>query len=164
MKTYYYYYDKEEDITTFCELDEELYCLRATFQTANGIFSTNSPLTPAHLFLPESSFLDFIDELSPISQEQFKDKWNISNKKYLIHWENLKNKYQINQSIKTSISFFPPLGVIVQFGEIFYGLVNYNDCKAILGENQMYPHQQIQLYIEHFDDDNLWIKFSTKSN
>lgn len=55
---------------------------------------------------------------------------------------------------------FYPQGVIVQYGERFYGLANYKDCESHLGLKNMYPQQKIRLYVESFDNENLWINFS----
>lgn len=161
MNTYYSYYDAEENITTFYELDEELYCLRTTFKTLTDVFNSNSPLTPSHLFLPEGSFSDCIEKFIQITKEEFLNIWKQANNKYLSLWEKLKNSYQINQKIETTIVYFPQQEVIVQFGENFYGLANYNDCLSILNADRMYPNNLISLYIESFDDDNLWVNFST---
>ena len=49
---------------------------------------------------------------------------------------------------------------IVQYHEKFYGLANYKDCESLLSSNSMYPQQKIRLYIENFDNENLWINFS----
>ena len=64
---------------------------------------------------------------------------------------------------ETEIVCFYPQGVIVQYNEEFFGFVDYNDCKSVLGASNMYPQQKIKLFVENFDDDNLWVNFSIKS-
>ncbi|WP_228129365.1 hypothetical protein [Acinetobacter modestus] len=101
--------------------------------------------------------------LTPIKKEEFLNFWDQSISKYLKRWNELKNKFKIGEMIETEIVCFYPQGVIVQYDEEFFGFVDYNDCKSVLGASNMYPQQKIKLFVENFDDDNLWVNFSIKS-
>jgi hypothetical protein len=50
--------------------------------------------------------------------------------------------------IETEIVCFYPQGVIVQYNEEFFGFVDYNDCKSVLGASNMYPQQKIKLLLK----------------
>ena len=122
--------------------------------------NTSLSIEQAHFFLPEGNFSDILDKIISIEKSEFLNFWNQSISKHLSAWNKLKKKFNIGQHIETEIVCFYPQGVIVQYHEKFYGLANYKDCESLLGSNNMYPKQKIRLYIENFDNENLWINFS----
>ncbi|USA47289.1 hypothetical protein NDN11_03970 [Acinetobacter sp. C26M] len=159
MYSYYKYTDIDAS-TILYELDQIHYCLRAIYITPSIILNTAFINEQSNFFLPEGCFEEHLEELSLITKEEFLSFWSISTSQYLDAWNRLKTKFQINQCIDSEIVCFYPQGVIVQYSEIFFGLVNYKDCEFILGSENMYPQQKIKLYVQNFDDQNLWINFS----
>ncbi|WP_335984829.1 hypothetical protein [Acinetobacter haemolyticus] len=160
--TYYKNTDIDGTIVLY-ELDQEYYCLRAVCITSSIILNTSFINEQSNFFLPEGSFSENLEELSVSTKEEFLNFWNKSTSQYLNAWNELKTKFQINQNVDSEIVCFYPQGVIVKFNEIFFGLVNYKDCEFILGSTNMYPQQKINLYVQNFDDDNLWISFSVNT-
>lgn len=159
MHSYYKYTDTDGTIVLY-ELDQEYYCIRAICVTSSIILNTAFINETSSFFLPEGSFSEQLKELSVTTKDEFLNFWSISTSQYLDAWNHLKTKFQINQCIDSEIVCFYPQGVIVQYSEIFFGLVNYKDCEFILGSENIYPQQKIKLYVQNFDDENLWINFS----
>lgn len=154
-----YFKDEYQGNIYLYELDDDLYCLRAIFITTTDIFNTNLSIEQSQFFLPEGSFEDRLEHLLIISKEEFQCYWKLSISSHISRWNSLKAKLNIGQKMNTQIVCFYPQGVIVNFKEDFYGLANYEDCLSILGSKHMYPHQHIELFIDHFDDENLWVNF-----
>lgn len=159
MYSYYKYTDIDKTIILY-ELDQEHYCLRAICSTSSIILNTAFINEQSNFFLPEGSVEEHLEELSLITKEEFLSFWNKSISQHIDAWDSLKSKIHINQNIDTEIVCFYPQGVIVKYGEIFWGLVNYKDCESILGTDNIYPQQKIKLYVQNFDDENLWVNFS----
>ncbi|MEB6480823.1 hypothetical protein [Acinetobacter vivianii] len=159
MYSYYKNTDRNGAIDLY-ELDQEYYCLRAICITSTIILNSAVIDEQSNLFLPEGSFSENLEQLSVTTKEEFLNFWHKSTSRHLDAWNSLKCKLHINQSIDTEIVCFYPQGVIVKYNEIFLGLVNYKDCESILGSENMYPQQKINLYVQNFDDENLWINFS----
>ncbi|MBH2002957.1 MAG: hypothetical protein I8H98_11950 [Moraxellaceae bacterium] len=162
MYSYYKYIDTDGEITLY-EVDQEYYCLRSIFVNSSECINTNLSIKQTNFFLPEGNFSESLDILTPIKKEEFLNFWDQSISKYLKRWNELKNKFKIGEMIETEIVCFYPQGVIVQYDEEFFGFVDYNDCKSVLGASNMYPQQKFKLFVENFDDDNLWVNFSIKS-
>lgn len=146
------------------ELDDTFYCLRAIYVKQPFIFNTNLTVEHASYFLPEGCFADALDEIEQISKDKFLYYWHLSISPHLKDWQKLKEKFKIGQFIKTYIVCFYPQGVIVQFGEKFYGLANDHECLCVLGAQKMYSNTTIELCIDKFDDENLWVIFSTPAS
>jgi len=149
LYSYYKYIDTDGEITLY-EFDQEYYCLRSIFVNSSECINTNLSIEQTNFFLPEDNFSESLDMLTPIKKEEFLNFWDQSISKYLKRWNELKNKFKIGEMIETEIV-------------CFYPLVDYNDCKSVLGASNMYPQQKIKLFVENFDDDNLWVNFSIKS-
>lgn len=158
----YYKNTDEDDVMVLYELDQEYYCLRAICVTPSVILNSAVIDEQSNFFLPEGSFSENLEQLSVTTKEDFLNFWHKSTFQYLEAWNRLKTRFQINQCIDSEIVCFYPQGVIVKFGESFYGLANYKDCESILGTDHIYPQQKIKLYVQNFDDKNLWINFSVK--
>ena len=154
-------YINENGELSIYKLDDEFYCFNAIYLTKALIVNTNLNTEHPTYFLPEGRFADTLDEIQPvISEQEYLTYWHRSVAPYLHDWRQLQAKYTLGQKFQTKIVCFYPQGVIVKFGANFYGLADYDACVAILGSTKMYPHASIGLYIEKFDDDNLWIIFS----
>ena len=160
MKKYYRYTD-DENVTCFLELDEELYCERAIYDIGGKLVSTNLTVEDEKYFLPEGSFKDSLEHLTETTQKEFIKNWDKVISPYLDSWEKLKSKLVIGQRINTEIVCFYPQGIILEIGKAFYAIANYKDCEKQFGKDNMYPHKKIDLTIEEFDNDNLWIKLKT---
>ena len=160
LYSYYKYIDTETEENVLYELDQEYYCLRSILVTTSLSINTSLSIEQADFFLPEGPFSDILDDMIPIGKSEFLSYWNQSIVKHLSDWNELKSKFNIGQHIETEIVCFYPQGVIVQYNENFYGLANYKDCESLLGSKHMYPQQKIRLYVDSFDNENLWINFS----
>lgn len=157
MKKYYKYID-EENVICFLELDEELYCERSIYNIGEKFVSTNLTIEDEKYFLPEGSFIDSLEHLTESTEREFKDNWNKVILPYLDSWSKLKSELVIGHRINAEIICFYPQGIILEIGQAFYAIANYNDCEKHFGTDKMYPHKKIDLTIEEFDNDNLWVK------
>ncbi|MDI9341887.1 MAG: hypothetical protein QM534_15050 [Sediminibacterium sp.] len=159
MKRYFTYcYSDEEQVTCFLELDKGFYCERALYDVGGKYINTNLIIEHDNYFLPEGSFCDSLGHLTVISQTDFMDVWNKMVSPYLDYWDKLKLELIIGQKIKGEIICFYPQGVILDIGKTFHAIANYDECEKRLGKKCMYPGNKIELSIDEFDNDNLWIK------
>jgi hypothetical protein len=154
----YYKYIYEENVTCFMELDEELYCFRAIYQNEENLISTNIQIEKSKYGLPEGSFIDCLEHLTVTTQKEFLDIWNKVVSSNLDSWNKLKSELVIGDKINAKIICFYPQGIILEIGQLFCAIANYDECRNHFGGDKMYPREEIALKIEGFDDDNLWIK------
>lgn len=142
------------------EMDEEYYALRAIFKNSEQEYTSNFSETN-EFGLPEGSLKEILDELEIISKNDFEEMWESIIGKHRNEWELTKSSLDIGMEINAIIKYFYPQGVILDIGELFLGIANYEKCKAILGAEKMYPQTEIQLKIDFFDDENMWVGLST---
>lgn len=155
---YYYLYDPEFDLyPSYLELDEEYYATRQVAEI-QGEWQNTSLVFTDNFFLPEGSWRENLENLTEeVSAEIFEKFWEKSFEKHLQDWEKLKSQLKIGQKIKGEIVVFYPQGVILDLGEKFYGIANYQQCKNALGAKKMYPKTAASLEIIGFDEVNKWV-------
>ena len=159
---YFKYIDNELHIgeISYLEIDAEYYCVRAVFEHNNKIYTTN--FIYKVYFLPEGSYIDEQEYLGEeITKEEFDEKWAIGLKPFLEKWNCIKNSYTIGKKINAKMICIYPQGIVCDIGEIFHGIVNYDQCKIKYGSNTLYPGKEMKLCIIGYDENNMWIKMET---
>lgn len=73
-------------------------------------------------------------------------------------WQHLKNTLKINTIITARIVCFYPQGVMLDIGQGFYGVADYQACKDKLGADKLYPHHTLDVAVRAFMDEYLWVK------
>lgn len=158
---YYKYIDSEseEERIVYNEFDNEYYCLRAIYEEQGKLVATNIVYEDYQYILPEGSMSDCIDMLGEeIDSTEFEKKWQQALSLYQKEWNIFKEKYIIGQNITTTINCFYPQGIILNIDhEKFHGIADYEKSKIHFGEEKMYPKEQLEMKIESFDHQNMWI-------
>lgn len=160
MKRYYKYKHKElgELHYSYYELDHELYCLRAVYETDNALINTNLTIEDSKYFLPEESFEESLHEITAISYVEFLKKWKKSIFSHIKNWLKLTNELQPEDTITAKIVCFYPQGIILDINKPFYAIANYDKCRTHFGYNKMQPNQLLDMKVVSFDDENMWVK------
>lgn len=153
MKSYFKYTD-EDKTECFLELDDEFYCERAIYKTAEDLINTYLTIEHNRYFLPEGSMEDSVVFFENISKSEFDLLWKESTLKFENHWKEFKSKYAVGDKVKTKILCFYPNWVVSNFGEIFNAVSDYKSCVEKIGSNKMYPNTEIEMIISAFDDIN----------
>jgi hypothetical protein len=156
---YYKYIDKEVNINRimYGEYDNEYYCIRAIFEKNSKLVTTN--FIDNEYFLPEGSFCDYKNNLGEeITEIEFYKLWEMALKPFENKWNELKNKYKIGNNIKANINCIYPQGIILDIGEIFYGVGNYKECEMKYTSKYLYPKNEMNMKIIDFDEKDMWIK------
>ena len=160
MKNYFKYTDKN-NTECFLELDEEFYCERAIYKTANTLINTYFVIEHEIFFLPEGELKDSLELMNPSSKMEFETLWKESTIEFESDWNKLKAKYKIGDIVKSRILCFYPQGIISNFGENFNALSDFKACERFFGKEKMYPNNIIELSISRFDDKNKLIQLVT---
>jgi hypothetical protein len=156
---YYKYIDEEINNSRilYGEYDDEYYCIRAVFEVNNKLTTTN--FMDDECFLPEGSFCNYKEYLGEkITEIEFNKFWKMALKPFENKWNELKNKYKIGDNIKGKINCMYPQGIILDIGEIFYGIANYEECKTKYASKYLYPKNEMNVKIIEYDEENMWIK------
>ncbi len=159
MNKYFKYNNEfESDALYYVALDEDLYCLQAIYETKEKLINTSLSVNDPGFFLPEGSFKDAIEHITAIEEAEFTNKWNQSIAPYLKTWHILKQERSIGEQISAEIICSYPQGIILNIGQSFLGIADYNACKNVWGVDQIYPKNIFSLNIIGFDDVNMWVK------
>jgi len=150
----YFKYTDEEGVQCFLELDEEFYCERTVYKTENELINTYLTIEHQLYFLPEGNMKESLEFMNASSKTEFENHWEESMNGTESDWKKIKRKYQIGDLIKSKILCFYPQGIILNFGEPFNALSNYEACKTVFGKDKMYPNQELDLKISAFDNIN----------
>lgn len=158
MMNRYFKYADEEEVFCYVELDEALYCLRAVYEVGEGFINTSLQVEHGIYILPEGSFKDSIDAITEIEKAAFDDVWSQSVQPYLGSWHELRASIKAGEKVAGKIICFYPQGVVLNIGQLFYGIADYEECKGYLGAEKMYPAQGIELVVAGWDEGNMWVR------
>jgi hypothetical protein len=152
------YFKGQFDQDTFLfEVDDEYYCLRQINILANHtILTSNKKYDDLHFTLSEKPIIDFIDELSLTSKDEFEHYWSASNIQEAIAFEKIKERYLIGEPVTCKIECFYPQGVIMSNTDALF-IINRNQLEKYYGEESVRPHFQVNCTVEKYDYINLWI-------
>lgn len=162
--TYYLLNDPEFDkYPRYIELDQAYYCLREIVDFG-GECKNTSLYIEDEFFISEGSWEECLGDIEDyqISKEVFEEKWQLSLKNHLAKWHSLKARLAIGQFIKAKIVVFYPQGIILDMGECFYGIADYELCKENFGLEKIKIHQLLDLKVVGFDEVNLWVRVEPK--
>lgn len=146
----------------YLELDDELYCLRAVTEYKDSLINSSVAVEHDDCSLPEGDFKDSLGRMTEIEKTEFFEAWNKSTLPYAEKWNVFKAKKIIGERVDAEIICFYPQGVILNIGEQFYCLADYQECENILGAGKMYAKEKLRLTVLGFDNDNLWLLLGTQ--
>ena len=157
-----YYKDRYEakQLTTWLEIGEEGYCLRAVHQEAGNLYATNVIRSDYAYGLPEGSYLEFLDKLSPISETEFQSTWKSANAELAKDLPYIQSAYPAGKKVTATLRCFYPLGVMLDCDASFQAIAEYDRCVAAFGQKNMYPNQTFEFTVTGIDDQNLWIRLT----
>ena len=163
---YFHYMDTEsqdEPIAVYVALDDEGWPLQALFgdtvAKANAWRWHNSSLCvnhPRHA-LPEACMQEFVSEMEEVGAETFRSYWRLSLEEMWPQWLALQQNLRIGQELTAKIMCFYPQGVIADVGLEFYAWLDYDECLAWVGKENMRPKHEMAACVSGFDNENLWI-------
>ena len=164
---YFHYMDTEsqdQPIAVYVALDDEAWPLQALFgvtvaeavalQWHNSSLNVNHPRHG----LPEVCMQEFVSEMEEISAEVFHSYWRLSLEKQWPQWLALQQNLALGQSLTAKIVCFYPQGVIADVGLDFYAWLDYDECLAWAGKENMRSKHEMAACVSGFDNENLWIK------
>lgn len=160
--TYYHFDDPDyDDYPSYIELAPDYYCLRKISDLGDTLKNTSLHVNDEMCVLPEGSWAEHLEYMKhhQISAHTFDEKWQLSKKPYLSAWQTLKTKYVIGQCVQAKIVVFYPQGIVLDWGERFYGIAPYELCKQTFGADAMYPNHHLALCLVGFDEVNFWAEF-----
>ena len=164
---YFHYTDTEsqdQPIAVYVALDDEACPLQALFGVtvakANARQWHNSSLNVNHPRhgLPEACMQEFVSEMQEVSAEVFHSYWRLSLEKQWPQWLTLQQNLALGQSLTAKIVCFYPQGVIADVGLDFYAWLDYDECLAWVGKENMRPQHEMVACVSGFDNENLWMK------
>ncbi|MEL6971264.1 MAG: hypothetical protein AAFZ63_15680 [Bacteroidota bacterium] len=154
MTTYYKHYFEEDNEEQYFELDEELHCLRS-MSLKEGTYKTSN--MAGDYSLSEGSFVEVLDQLTPIEEKEFQRNWDIAIEPYRQKWEAIEEVIKSGQIITATIICFYPQGVIMDIGTDFAGLLSIADCNKVFSEEKQYPGNSAKFRVMGFEEEQMWI-------
>jgi len=143
---------KEGNQTFFFEINSEGTVTRQIVRQEDQIFASNRPD-----FCLSETPIDFIEDLE-IQKQEFEDYWTLANKPFMNEWDKLSKDVVINTEVIGVIEVIYPQGIIFSFGDVGFGIANYEECREKSGSEKIYTKNQIKGEVSGFDNVNLWVK------
>ena len=101
---------------------------------------------------------EFVAEMQEVSADVFHSYWRLSLEKQWPQWLALQQNLALGQELTAKIVCFYPQGVIADVGLDFYAWLDYDECLAWVGKENMRPMHEMVACVSGFDNENLWIK------
>lgn len=155
---YYKYQDDESPIGSsvrYIETENNLVLREINFNGAD-YFASNINYPRWGLCLADQP-MDFTDEVTPISKEEFDYIWNAHLATRQAEWISVKSRFPVTANISGFIQIFYPQGVIVNLDENALGVADYAACKASTRPENMYTRHKVTAVVKGYDEENQWV-------
>jgi hypothetical protein len=100
---------------------------------------------------------DSIQEVEPITKEEFDRVWKAHLASREGEWEAAKGNLPVGTHVAGYIERFYPQGVIVDLGGGILSVANYEACRASTKPAYMYSDQRVTAVVAGYDEDNQWV-------
>jgi hypothetical protein len=161
LMKYYKYADDYgfvDDGITHLEVDNG-WAIRQITVNDDVVYASNVSYPPWGLRLADQSVdFDEIDEVIPISKQEFDEIWNKHLRQRQDFWEQAKTAYQIGRTVQGYIEIFFPQGVIVNLGKSVLGVANPQECRAsIPPQLPLSSFHKITAVVTGYEEVNQWL-------
>ena len=157
---YYKYADEYSEIApgmVYLETNDGCAIRQITFN-GKEYLSSNRKYPNGSMGLAEGQTdFDIIEEIIPISKQEFDEIWNTHLAIHQNEWNATKEAYSIGKEVKGVIEIFFPQGVIVDLGGDALGVADYAESRASTTWENMYPWHHITAIVEGYDEVNQWV-------
>lgn len=158
----YYKYENVYDhplgkAMTYLETDRGV-AIREITTNGKSWMGSNVKYPPWGVGLPEGQVdYDAIEDVIPITQEEFDGIWKEHLKSREAVWANTKRAYPLQTIVNGHILIFFPQGVIVDLGGEAIGVADYQACNASTKPEFMYPKHRVTALVTGYDEVNQWL-------